>query len=222
MNVANFRLGKPINEPDRDDRAEASEDGKEEDFCDVVDHGIVFPDTNMIWEWSWKASQALKKLTVLQRSFVEWYTTGCGAAEAYRRASGRRNLGATARRNADILKNRKEVGEAIELCLRDKSVPSRIDRAVRIKALEASMMRCQEKRDEKGVIRAVELLSRLHGDLVERTEVTVMTDGQAAALKRFNAALEQAKSLAQPAAITDNEPQTVVVQAEPETNGELT
>ena len=210
-----FRLTKEV-VPDRDDRGPASVEDDSEDFCEIANEAIVFPDTALGFDWNWKTSQALKELTVLQRSFVEWYVTGCGAAEAYRRASGRRNLQSEARHNAAVILRRPAVQKAVELCLKDRGVPTRIDRAARIKALEASYLRCQDKRDEKGVVRAIELLSRLHGDLVEKSEVTVMTDAGSAALKRFNAALELAKATARPQAIMDKGENDERQEEEPE------
>ena len=80
-------------------------------------------------------------LTPPQRAFVEWYSTGSSAAEAYRKASGR-DPGPTARNNGAQLLHKPHVRVAVAAALRDRNVGARCDREWKVRRLRAAIERC--------------------------------------------------------------------------------
>jgi len=118
-------------------------------------------------DWSPATATLLDDLSALQRAFVEWYTAGCSAAEAYRKASGR-DPGPTARNNGAQLLNKPHVRVALAAALRDRNAGARCDREWLLQKLYAIVERCDRSgrvADMNALIGAIRLMARIQGEL---------------------------------------------------------
>jgi hypothetical protein len=128
---------------------------------------IAYPAPADTPDWSPETLALLDDLTPLQRAFVEWYASGCSAAAAYRKASGR-DPGPTARNNGAQLLNKPHVRVAVAAALRDRNVGARCDREWMLQKLYEVAEQCERSgrvADMNALIGALRLMARLQGEL---------------------------------------------------------
>lgn len=134
--------------------------------------------------WSDKTLELLTQLTPLERGMVEWMTTGCTVADAYRIASNRVDfLDKNANSNAYDIARRPHVKEALDAALGDRHFGARYDREFKLQYLGGMLARLQESTDPADIDRAVniiKLMSLMQGEIVRKQETTVLnsTDGR--------------------------------------------
>jgi len=167
---------------------------------------VAYPDPAHVPDWSPETLALLEDLTPLQRAFIEWYVSGCSAAEAYRKASGR-DPGPSARNNGAQLLNKPHVRTAVAAAMRDRNVGARYDREWLLQKLYAVVCRC-ERSDRIGdmnvLIAAIRTMARIQGELqplsrrraIPRTQPVIVTAAQRGCRERIEEILRDADACA--------------------------
>lgn len=170
--------------------------------AEVVVEPVKYPAPAEVPDWSERTAALLERLLPLERCFVEWYSTGCNAAESYRQATGAMEM-ESAKVQGHRMRLRPHVKDAIDAVLTDRNFGARMDREFQMRRLQASLERAEKiataegatTQDQTNVAKIVRTIAELKGELVQKQEVVVKND-DTPAMKRFLAAVDAARQAA--------------------------
>lgn len=142
----------------------------------------------------------LEALKPAHRIFVEWMSTGISAAEAYRKAFG--DVESASACACNLMRDTPGVKEAITACLKDRNFGAKCDREWKLQKLKALIELCENSpwpADRATAGKLVMDMAKLQGEITHLHQVTEeknVTVDASPALKRFMAAIEQARQKA--------------------------